>query len=450
MNEESIYKANIDKLMSLTNFEYEKSKKNPPGFHLDRVNYMMKKFDYPNKNQTFIHVAGSKGKGSTSNLISNGLMQFKIGLFTSPHMHSVTERIKINNSPISKKLFNKYFEKAWLIVPLMRKEINQRPSFFEFMTLLSLVIFRDEKVELSIIEVGLGGRLDSTNVIDPTLCVITQISKDHTNILGNTIKKISLEKAGIIKKNIPIVTSSQWKNSYEVIKLSAKDKNAKLLSSKDIILRKNKRENKNKKNQNLIFSNKFKFTTSLLGNHQIENIKTALRSIEVFLNIKGINPNWEMITNNISKTQMVGRCQIVNQERMLFIIDGAQNNKSSKALINVVSEYIENLDDIIWIYGASEGHSSLETLKPIKKLNPNMIITESRIPKAKKCRNIIKEIKELKLNIIELTKNTFEAYKVAKSISKPNSAIVAFGSLYIASEINEIVNKISREKYNYE
>ena len=108
MNEEYLYSKNIDKLMSLTNFEYEKTKANPPGFHLDRVNYMMGKFNYPNKNQCFIHVAGSKGKGSTSNLISNGLTQYKVGLFTSPHMHSVTERIKIDNTPITKKLFNAY------------------------------------------------------------------------------------------------------------------------------------------------------------------------------------------------------------------------------------------------------------------------------------------------------------------------------------------------------
>ena len=235
MNKESLYKVNIDKLMSLTNFEYEKSKNNPPGFHLDRVNYMMKKFDYPNKNQTFIHVAGSKGKGSTSNLISNGLSQYKVGLFTSPHMHTVTERIKINNRPVSIEIFNKYFEEVWKVVQLMKKEINQRPSFFEFMTLLSLVIFRDEKVELSIIEVGLGGRLDSTNVIDPTLTVITQISKDHTEILGNTIKKITSEKAGIIKKEVPIVISEQVKSAFEVIKHTAKNNNSKLYSSKEVI-----------------------------------------------------------------------------------------------------------------------------------------------------------------------------------------------------------------------
>ena len=103
MNQESSYKKNTNKIMSLANFEYDKDKGNPPGFHLARVEYLMRKFNYPNINQVFIHVAGSKGKGSTSNLISNGLSDQKVGLFTSPHMHSLTERIKINNKPISKK-----------------------------------------------------------------------------------------------------------------------------------------------------------------------------------------------------------------------------------------------------------------------------------------------------------------------------------------------------------
>ena len=120
----------------------------------------------------------------------------------------------------------------------MKEELDQRPSFFEFMTLLSLVIFREEKVEVSVIEVGLGGRLDSTNVITPTISVITQISKDHTNILGKNIRKIAIEKAGIIKNKIPVVTSKQVKNAYEIINHTAKINKAKLYHSKDINLRK--------------------------------------------------------------------------------------------------------------------------------------------------------------------------------------------------------------------
>ena len=448
MDQKSDYKLNINKLMTLTNFEYEKSKSNPPGFHLERVEYMMKKFDYPNKNQVFIHVAGSKGKGSTSNLISNALSNFKVGLFSSPHMHKLTERIKINNTPISENLFNFYFKKVWKIVEIMKEELDQRPSFFEFMTLLSLVIFREEKVEVSIIEVGLGGRLDSTNVITPTISVITQISKDHTSILGKNIRKIASEKAGIIKNQIPVVTSNQVKNAYEIINHTAKINKAKLYHSKDINLRKITTISKGNLEQNLLFD-KYRFKSYLLGKHQIENIKTAIKTVEIFLQLRSKKINWEKILSNLGKTKMIGRCQIMKNKKLTFIIDGAQNNKSSKALIGVVKEYIKNLDQIVWIYGGSEGHESLETLKPLRKLNPKIILTQSRIPKAKKVEKISEEIKDLNFNIIELTTDTFNAFEKAKNILNSDGTIVAFGSLYIAAEIVEKIENITPEKYNY-
>ena len=448
MDQKSDYKLNINKLMTLTNFEYEKSKSNPPGFHLERVEYMMKKFDYPNKNQVFIHVAGSKGKGSTSNLISNALSNFKVGLFSSPHMHKLTERIKINNTPISENLFNFYFKKVWKIVEIMKEELDQRPSFFEFMTLLSLVIFREEKVEVSVIEVGLGGRLDSTNIITPTISVITQISKDHTSILGKNIRKIASEKAGIIKNQIPVVTSNQVKNAYEIINHTAKINEAKLYHSKDINLRKIKTSGKSNLEQNLLFD-KYRFKSYLLGKHQIENIKTAIKTVEIFLQLRSKKINWEKILSNLGKTKMIGRCQIMKDKKLTFIIDGAQNNKSSKALIGVVKEYIKNLDQIVWIYGGSEGHESLETLKPLRKLNPKIILTQSRIPKAKKVEKISEEIKDLNFNIIELTTDTFNAFEKAKNILNSDGTIVAFGSLYIAAEIVEKIENITPEKYNY-
>ena len=138
-------------------------------------------------------------------------------------MHKLTERIKINNSPISYSLFNFYFSKVWKIVPIMHKEINQMPTFFEFITLLALVIFKEENVEISIIEVGLGGRLDSTNVIESDISVITGISRDHTKILGNTLIKISNEKAGIIKSHIPVVIGEKQNDVSNVFIRDIKD-----------------------------------------------------------------------------------------------------------------------------------------------------------------------------------------------------------------------------------
>lgn len=450
MNQELTYKKNIDKLMSLTNFEYDKVKKRPPGFHLDRVNFMMKKFDFPNRNQNFIHVAGSKGKGSTSNLISNGLSEYKVGLFTSPHMHEVTERIKINNIPISKKLFNFYFERTWEIVGIMKKEINQIPSFFEFITLLAFIIFRDEKTEVSVIEVGLGGRLDSTNVIDSKISVITQISKDHTKILGNNLEKIAIEKCGIIKSRTPVISSRQRSIVENKIKYVSEQNKSALYESSEVNLKSRNFQSEGKFKQNILLNNKYKFNLNLVGEHQIENLKTAIKTIQIFKNLKTIDSKWEKITENISKTTMIGRCEILNLEPNYLIADGAQNNKSSKALLKTLKQLNFDINRSILIYGSSEGHDSKETIKCFKKYNPKIILTKSRIPKSKPISNILKELKGLNLDIIEITNNSTEAYKVAKKISKNNENIIAFGSLYIAAEIIELVKKINPEKYNYE
>ena len=450
MNQELTYKKNIDKLMSLTNFEYDKVKKRPPGFHLDRVNFMMKKFDFPNRNQNFIHVAGSKGKGSTSNLISNGLSEYKVGLFTSPHMHEVTERIKINNIPISKKLFNFYFERTWEIVGIMKKEINQIPSFFEFITLLAFIIFRDEKTEVSVIEVGLGGRLDSTNVIDSKISVITQISKDHTKILGNNLEKIAIEKCGIIKSRTPVISSRQRSIVENKIKYVSEQNKSALYESSEVNLKSRNFQSEGKFKQNILLNNKYKFNLNLVWEHQIENLKTAIKTIQIFKNLKTIDSKWEKITENISKTTMIGRCEILNLEPNYLIADGAQNNKSSKALLKTLKQLNFDINRSILIYGSSEGHDSKETIKCFKKYNPKIILTKSRIPKSKPISNILKELKGLNLDIIEITNNSTEAYKVAKKISKNNENIIAFGSLYIAAEIIELVKKINPEKYNYE
>ena len=450
MNQELIYKKNINKLMSLTNFEYDKVKKRPSGFHLDRVNFMMKTFDYPNRNQKFIHVAGSKGKGSTSNLISNALSEYKVGLFTSPHMHELTERIKINNIPISKKLFNFYFQRVWEIVPIMKKEMEQMPSFFEFITLLAFIVFRDEKTEVSVIEVGLGGRLDSTNVIDSAISVITQISKDHTKILGNNLEKIATEKSGIIKPKTPVITSKQRFIVEKKIKYVSKLNKSVLHESSEVDLKSRNFQSDGKFMQKIILNNKYKFNLNLVGEHQIENLKTAIKTIQIFKNLKKIDAKWEKITENISKTTMIGRCEILNLGSNYLIADGAQNNKSSKALLKTLKQLNFNISRAIWIYGSSEGHDSKETLKCLKKYNPKIILTKSRIPKSKPISNILKELKVLNLDIIEITNNSAEAYKVAKKISKNNENIIAFGSLYIAAEIIELVKKINPEKYSYE
>ena len=177
-----------------------------------------------------IHVAGTNGKGSVVHMLGSVFQEagYKVGIFTSPHLSDFRERIKINGTPVSKEFVIEFVEKyKALFAPV-------NPSFFEWTTALAFYYFKKEKVDFAIVETGLGGRLDSTNVISPILSIITTIGKDHQNILGNSIKEIAYEKGGIIKENTPVIVGSQIKNeALDTIKTIAKEKNSKLHIAKN-------------------------------------------------------------------------------------------------------------------------------------------------------------------------------------------------------------------------
>jgi len=314
---------------------------------------------------------------------------------------------------------------------------------------MALLVFRNEKVDVSVIEVGLGGRLDSTNVIDPLVTVITPISLDHTNILGRRIKDIAKEKAGIIKPNVPVIISPQIKSALFVIKSVAIQQNSYLVSTNNLSIKSRNVTREDKVYQSIIFNKKYKFNLNLLGQHQIDNLKTAIKTIETYKKTIKEIPNWSLITQNISKTTMVGRCEIFKSKNNFMVIDGAQNNKSSKALLKTLREFKIDLSKVIWIFGSSQGHNAIETLKPIMKINSRIILTKSRIPKAKKTSLLFNEIKKLKLDIIKITENSKMAYDYARNIIRKDEVIGVFGSLYVAAEIMELVNNIEPELYKY-
>ncbi|MGQ9845663.1 MAG: bifunctional folylpolyglutamate synthase/dihydrofolate synthase, partial [Caldisericia bacterium] len=194
---------------------------------LERIERILKNLDNPQNNKNIIHIAGTKGKGSTSIFITNLLIShgFKVGLYTSPHLQSFRERISINKKFIESKIFG---ELVYKIKEIYEKDtyFNEigEPTTFEILTSLALKYFNDEKVDFIVLETGLGGRFDATNIIsNPIVTVITKIDYDHMDILGNTLKEIALEKAGIIKKDKPVVLSKQEDEVLEVIFTKAKE-----------------------------------------------------------------------------------------------------------------------------------------------------------------------------------------------------------------------------------
>ena len=276
----------------------------------DRAKSLNKSCQYPDKNLKIVQVAGTNGKGSTCSMISNILVEegYQVGLFTSPHLVNVNERIRINGEPINNDQIANF-------INLYKLDIEKiSASFFETLTILAFWHFKNHNVDYAIMETGLGGRLDSVTICNPIMTVITSISMDHAEILGDSLEKIAMEKAGIIKQNTPCITIQQRKEVSQVIKSECLKKNANLIISDNY--------------------NQLSYTPSLPGDAQLQNAHLA----EVTINqlIKNIKNN--VIINGIEKTTWYGRNQVI-QKNPLVIFDVAHNESGIASFI----KYIELL-----------------------------------------------------------------------------------------------------------
>ena len=220
ISQENIYQKSLDLVMGLADFERDKTFPGHSGFHIERMELLLKKLDNPHLKIPTIHVAGTKGKGSTSAMISQILISqgYKVGLYSSPHLHSVRERIKVDSELISEQDFSDLVTEIYPYVDWV-KDYGKFGAIttFEIITAMSFVHFYNQKVDFQVVEVGLGGRLDATNVVSPEISVITSLSIDHESVLGSNIQSIAKEKAGIIKKNIPVIVAPQKPDAKKII-----------------------------------------------------------------------------------------------------------------------------------------------------------------------------------------------------------------------------------------
>lgn len=294
-----------------------------------------------------IHIAGTNGKGSTSHLIASVLQEcgFRVGLFTSPHLKDFRERIKINGKMIPKR-------EVMLFVQKMKNDFHWiKPSFFEMSTALAFDYFARKKVDFAVIEVGMGGRLDSTNIIYPILSVITNIGLDHTQFLGDSLEKIAWEKSGIIKKKIPVVIGEYQKETENVFLKKAKEMASKIIFADQFI-------------------KKQPFETSLKGNYQRKNKKTALAAIEV-LNEYGFRISPKNIgkgfLNVIENTGLRGRWEILSH-LPLTICDVGHNKEGIREVIKQISETPHRKLHFVFGMVNDKNHDEILALMPGKAI----------------------------------------------------------------------------------
>ncbi len=375
---------------------------------IGNIKIACEEFNQPQKNFKSIHVGGTNGKGSVSHMLASVLQEkkLKVGLYTSPHLKDFRERIKINGKPISKEKVVEFVKNNF---DFFKKN---KLSFFEMTVLLSFLHFSNEKVDIAIIEVGLGGRLDSTNIINPILSVITNISLEHTNLLGNSIEKIAQEKGGIIKRNTPIIIGRKNKISDSVFNKIASEKKSKIFFS-------------DKKNN---------YTTDLNGDFQIENISTAEKTFQVLNEEKILNISPIEISKGLNRviknTGLRGRWEITSLKPKT-IFDIGHNIDAINKSINQINELsYENLHVVIGFVN----DKNLEKILSLLPKNAYYYFCKPNIPRGFCEKELLKMSQKFSLN-----GNCFNSSSVAfeKANEKANESDIIFvgGSTFLVAEL---------------
>ena len=365
-----------------------------------------KKLDFPERKFKSIHVGGTNGKGSTSHMIASILQEagYKVGLYTSPHLKNFTERIRINGAEISREFIVDFIEEHKSFLE------KQKLSFFEMTVGMAFDYFAKEKVDIAIVEVGLGGRLDSTNIITPEVSVITNIGLDHTQFLGETLPEIAFEKAGIIKKNTPVVIGERQEEVHRVFIEKAKELNAQIGFASDF---------------------KQSYETDLLGEYQQKNLNTAVLAIE---KLKNFNVDENQIRagllNVVKNTNLKGRWQVL-QELPKVICDTAHNNEGLTLTMNQLQkEVYNNLHIVLGVVSDKK----LDAVLSLFPKNARYYFCQPSIPRALNVDELEKDALKFKL-IGEKYTSVNEAYKSAKENSTIKDVIYIGGSTFVVAEI---------------
>ena len=352
-------------------------------FNLDRMRQLMSLLGDPQNDYPIIHIAGSKGKGSTAAFTASALRaaDYKVGLYTSPHLQEFTERMQINGVPIPQEAFAALVEE-------IKPFVEQVPyiTTFELATALGFLYFSRQQIDVAVVEVGLGGRLDATNIVTPLVSVITAISKEHTAVLGDTLKQIAGEKAGIVKDDIPFVASPQKEEVVSVFDLRAEEMDAPFtLVGRDVHYKIKKRTIDGQifdvwfEPRGYEKAMKVRLSIPLLGDHQVENAVTAYAALTIARQ-RGLVFSAPHIKQGFIETVWPARFEIF-QEKPLVILDSAHNPSSAHKLLQTLDTYFPK-ESVVMIFGAGEDKNIAKILKILAPRIDTVILTKADHPRA--------------------------------------------------------------------
>lgn len=393
-------------LNSFTDYERMASTYTAGEYNLERMRRLLAALGNPERAFLSLHIAGTKGKGSTAHLTEAVLREagYKTGLYTSPHLVDMRERIRLDGKMIREEEFTR-------LMAVMEPQLRRlRPTYFETMTAAAFLCFADRGVDYAVVEVGLGGRLDATNVITPCACAITTIDYDHMEKLGKTLTLIAGEKAGILKPGVPAVSSPQPPEARRVLEQRTRIISPRILPSRGNVLK--------------FMVEGRRYELPVLGEHQAANATTAL----ALVGLSGAQASPEAVQRAFRKIRLPGRVEVVGR-RPLLIVDAAHNPVSARALSAALKKVRRRR--LILVFGASADKdygAMLRTLLPAADL---AILTKAANPRAAAPSDLMKLAKG---RPAVTAGSVARALALARKTAGPEDAVVVTGSFYVAGE----------------
>jgi dihydrofolate synthase/folylpolyglutamate synthase len=431
------YRQAIDYINSYTDYEKIGMPHDPAFYDLRRVDELLSILGDPQKKAGSVHITGTNGKGSVAIMIAYALTAsgYRTGLYTSPHLHSWRERIRVDGELISEA------ELAQIVAELRPyvEEVNKRATYgelttFEFLTCMAFAYFGKRGVKFQVLEVGMGGKFDATSVITPIVAIITTVGLDHTDVLGNTLAEIAAEKCGIIKPGSTVVISPQPPEAAEVIERTCAERGARLITvGKNVSWRSLKSDLDGQRFRVKGRQGNYELAIPVLGEHQLQNAATAVAALEVVAE-KGFGIPVKSIAQGLAKIEWPGRFQVLRRNPPL-VVDGAHNIDAARSLKKALKEYFD-FEKAILVMGASGDKNIKGVIAELAPLFDRVIVTRSRHPRAMAPAPLAAEFARhgIKARIAE---DVPSALSQALALAGEKDLVCLAGSLFIVGEAIE-------------
>ncbi|WP_075619961.1 bifunctional folylpolyglutamate synthase/dihydrofolate synthase [Paenisporosarcina indica] len=418
--------TSVDKVIE---YIYSMDQKTERNGRLSRISAILEVLGNPHEGFRSVHIAGSNGKGSTLNalkeiLTAEGLL---VGSFISPHLERVNERIMMNDVMITDEQFIQYMNH---IYPLLQEgQVGDGSNFFEILTVIAFMYYNDMKVDIALIETGIGGKFDSTNVITPLLSILTSIALDHTHILGNTLKEIATEKAGIIKAQVPVISAVKDKQSVAVIEAKAKAEQAPIYQLYNEFMIENVMQEAHYQRFSYQLNNETfnDLQLKMMGHHQVENASLAITAALLLNKYHSFTISEESIRRGLVTSSWAGRFEEITPN---ILIDGAHNPAGMDVLLQTIDQRFPS-KKVHVVYTAIKDKDIGSVLKMLDEIASTLTITEIHAKNAALGEDIVKESQHPNKKLIT---DWQQAIDYALSLADDSSIVLVTGSLYFMSE----------------